>query len=182
MAREDSKTMDFQPIDYDASELPPEAQPGAYEATCTSLKVTKTQKESFPMLIVEWTLDAVDGEGDENSVGATIADFVTFFPAKHKAGRMSIQRFRALVDAAGIDPDVLPQRLTSKNDFAELISALRNKKMTVYIFHQLDKRTNEQRASVSYTAPKGSLSNGLKDETDDDDDKPRKAAPKKGRR
>lgn len=149
---------EFTPIDYDVSKLPLDAEEGLYDARCAEIKVSATANGSFPMLILEWKLeDAVDGS--EASVGATVADFMTFFPPTHKAAKMSVGRTRSLLDAAGLDYDLIPTRLTGKESFRDLIDELEGKKLTLRIKHETDKKSGEVRCKVIYpkkTAKKGS--------------------------
>jgi hypothetical protein len=176
--------MDFQPVDYDASELPPEAAPGEYEAKCEAVKVTATQKDKAPMLVIDWKLTSAGDDANEPSVGGTVAQFLTFFDRKHKAYKMSCQNFAELCDAIGVDVDIIPKRLSSKNDFRDLIDTLKGKEITVWVTHRVDKQTGENRVGISLKAPRSNALNG-KAHDDDDDDAPRgktTAKNKKGRR
>jgi hypothetical protein len=156
MQENSQSVMDFQPVDFDATELPPEAEVGGYEAVVDSTKLMKTSKDGYPMIVVEWKLESAIDDANKASIGATVSDFVTFFPKNHKAYRLSVQRFRGMVDALGINPDVLPERLQTKQDFADLLNALKNKRTTVWVSHQADKQTGEPRTKIAFTAPKGS--------------------------
>lgn len=173
------KTMDFKPIEFNGTELPPEAKVGEYEAKVDSVKVTATSKDQYPMLILEWKLTATADSDNEESIGSLVTDFVTFMPPDSRGGRMAVQRYIGLVDALGIDRDIVPAKLESKLDFRELIDALKGKEATVWVTSRKDKATGEDRTGVQYTAPRGSLS-PMKGPGDDDDEEAEEARPTRG--
>jgi hypothetical protein len=155
-------TYDFTPVDFDASELPPEAADGSYTATCKRGKIAGTAKDKYPMVIFEWSLDAAL-TGDDNSVGAELADFLTFFPKGHRAYRMCVARIRGLLDALGLDTDLIPTSITSKEDLEPLVEAVEGQTMTVYVTSQKDKRNGGTRATIGYAAPRGTVVDDTED-------------------
>jgi hypothetical protein len=154
------RVMDFQPVDFDGGEVEADAAPGCYEAIIEEVKISKTSKDSFPMAILEWKLNSsVEEEPtaeQEKSVGATVADFLVFFPKGDKRGKMGIIRRNKLFEMLGIDTDVIPQRIQSKADFKDFAGALKGQSMQLWVTSKTDQDSGEVRTGVQYTAPKGS--------------------------
>lgn len=174
----EEKTYDFKPIDCDVNAIEPDAAEGKYEAIIDGVRVQGTSSDNFPMLVLDWKMEKTDEDGDEyeKSIGAIVADFIPFFPDGDKRGKMSKLRFRQLRELLGISDDILPKRLESKQDFADLISALKRQRAEVFVTHRPDKNTGEVRVGVSYTEPKAKASLGPVNEDDDDKPAPRKAS------
>lgn len=179
---------DFTPVDFDANNIEPDASEGTYEATIDDARIQATAKDNFPMLVVDWKLESTetDTEAAEKSVGAQVSDFFAFFPDGDRRGNFPKRRFRQLRELLDVPDDVLPTRLESKRDFDDLIAELKGKTAKIYIALRTDKQTNEERASVSYTAPRGSMGAMAKDEEEPEEQerKPaaRRAAPAPARR
>jgi hypothetical protein len=169
--------LDFTPIDFDANNIEPDASEGTYEATVDDARIQATSKDNFPMLVVDWKLDSTetDTEAADKSVGATVADFFAFFPDGDKRGNFPKRRFKQLRELLDIPDDVLPTRLESKRDFDDLIAEIKGKSAKIYITLRVDKQTNEERTSVSYTAPRGSMG-AMASENDDEPEEERRPA------
>jgi hypothetical protein len=171
--------MAFTPVDCDINEMPPDAAPGEYTAKINDIKVTKTKKDGYPMLVIEWSLLSTDDDGEsaQNSVGATVADFISFMPDKERNGRMGKLQARALCDLLEADRDLLPKKITGVEDFDEFIHEVKGAKANLWVTNRVDKNTGETRVGVAYTAPAGGLS--AMASLSDDDDKPAASAKKK---
>lgn len=165
-------TYDFTPIDCDVNTIEPDAAEGTYVAVIDDCRVQATSKDRYPMLVVDWRLDSAESETEEaeRSVGATVADFFAFFPDGDRRGNFPKRRFRQLRELLDISDDALPTRLENKDDFKPLIAELKGKELTIYITLKRNPETNEDRAQISYTAPRG----GMGALPAADDDKPAK--------
>jgi hypothetical protein len=178
------KKYDFTPIDCDTNNIEPDAAVGEYEAKVDSTRVMATKKDNMPMLVIDWKLEKTesDDEACEKSIGATVADFIALFPDGDRRGRMGKLRLRQLREAMGIDDDVLPSRITSKDDFKDLQAAMRGQKLTVWVTHKTDTETNEVRIGIQYAAPKGSMGAIGRDNDDEqEEDAPRRASASKSK-
>ena len=177
-----AKVYDFQPIKFDVNAMEPEAQAGEYEAAAKVIKVGKTSKDNYPMLIIEWVLESAADDENEKSIGATVADFLAFFPEGNSKGKMGKLRLRQLCEKLDVDTELLPTSIEKKEDFEEFIRAVRNQRMTVWVTHRQDD-SGETRVGVQYAAPKGAMSSVPTTDDDDDTPPPAKKAPvKKARR
>jgi hypothetical protein len=167
-----SRHVDFTPIDCDVNTIEPEAAEGVYTGVIDDVRVSATSKDKFPMLVVDWKLDATETDTPEaeKSVGATVSDFFAFFPDGDRRGNFPKRRFRQLRELLDIGDDLLPTRLESKDDFNDIIAELKGKETTIYLSLREDKETKELRPSISYTAPRGGMSAMP---SDDEDEKPR---------
>lgn len=165
-----SRHVDFTPIDCDVNTIEPEAAEGTYVGIIDDVRVQATSKDKYPMLVVDWKLDSTetDSEAAEKSVGATVADFFAFFPDGDRRGNFPKRRFRQLRELLDISDDLVPTRLENKSDFDDLIAELKGKEATIYISLRKNPETNEERPSISYTAPRGAMGAMPSDE----DDKP----------
>jgi len=149
---------DFKPIDFDKN-IEPDAAVGQYTATLDDVRISKTSKDEYPMLILEWQLtEAVDGGDDqEKSVGATVTDFLTFFPSGDRRGRMGKIKYAQLCELLSVDPDTIPARIESKADFLDFIKEVKGQSATVWVSQREDKSSGEVRTNVNYTAPRSAM-------------------------
>jgi hypothetical protein len=179
-----AKTYAFKPIKFDVNAMEPEAQVGEYEAVIENVKVAATSADKYPMLVIEWKLTKAADDDNDKSVGATVPDFIAFFPEGDSKGRMGKLRIRQLCEKLDVDLDLLPTNIEDKSDFDEFIRAIRRQSMTVFVTHREDK-SGEMRVGVQYNEPKGSLSaagRGESEEEEEESSKARKPAGKKARR
>jgi hypothetical protein len=170
-----AEVQNFTPIDYDAENIPPDAPPGAWRATATS-KVSKTSKDSYPMVIVEWELDTAYEEENESFVGARVADFITFFPeTRAQASRMSKVRLKTFCDKLGISRTLIPKHIATSDDLAEFCAAIDGQQADIWTaVDKQDQGNGEviERVKVFYKAPGGIAASGALPpvETDEPED------------
>lgn len=142
------RVLDFKPVDYDIDDIPPDALEGNYTATIDEVKLSKT-KDGYPMLILNWKITEADDADNAGSVGATVSDFLTFYPSsegnKSKMGKLKL---RQVLDMTGIDRDVVPTSIGSKDDFADLMGALEGQSGNIIVKHR--DFDGETRCNVSY--------------------------------
>lgn len=180
------RRMAFRPVES-SNEILPDAQAGQYEATIEEVKVAATQKDQYPMLIVNFKLTSADDDENSTSVGATVSDFLVWMPdSEGRRGNMGKIKRLALADKLGIDRDSVPTNVTDESDFDDFISAIKGESLTLWVTHNVDKQSGEIRCNVDYNPPK-SLG-GLKSAVDDDEDskkplkgKPQAAKPQAGK-
>ena len=152
-----SKVMDFKPVDYDRDTLPPDAPAGKWLATCTVRK-KPTNKDQYPMLILNYKLEETDDEDNEHALGSEVADFLVFGPDTAKGSKQAKLRHRKVCEAFGVDLTVLPTgNLKSWDDLQELIDALDKRRVTIYTSVKTDPESGESRTNVYYTPPGGSF-------------------------
>lgn len=163
----------FAPVDTgDMSEIPPDAPAGEWTAVC-KVKLAATKKDNYPMLVLNWKLTESFSDGGDDHVGATVTDFLTFFPAKHAASKMGKLRMKAMCEALGIELPTFTS-IQSEDDLAEFIAELEGIKAKIWTKLEERKDTGEMTTKVLYSAP------GLRivAKADDDDDKPAKKSAK----
>lgn len=170
MASNSEKTLDFQPVDYEGShELP--LAPEDEWSNCTFKKIVAkaTSKDKYPMLVLEVALGKPDDDDNASWEGNTITEFLTFFPKSHKAYRMGNIRMHQVAAAAGLDVDIFPTKIASKEDFDEAIEALMGADpFTAWTVPGVDDRTNEKVTKIRWSKPGSSTSMPAADEDDDD--------------
>lgn len=172
-------TVQFTPVNTgNMSEIPPDLPAGTWEATC-SVKKSKTAKDGFPMLILEWKTTEAMTDGNEDHVGARATDFVTFFPSSHKASKMSKIRLRTMCEALGIEMPTATH-VNSWDDLAEFIAELDGCKATIYTLVTERKDNGQLTTTVLYRAP-GSSMGSLKAVEEDEDEPPAKKVKKKSK-
>jgi hypothetical protein len=165
MAKEKEKKLRFKPTNWDANKLEPEAAPGEYQ--CVIDKTTlSTNKHQFPMIRLDMLIKGTTTKtkSAKKSKGATVSDFISFFPDGDRRGNMAKRQFRNLCEQLNIGDDVLPAQLASERDFDSLIKALKKKKVTVWV--TVEERDGEPRARVNYVEPRGFMA----EESDDDEE------------
>ena len=161
------KQMEFTPVNYDGGEVPPEAPAGEWQAVC-EVKKSKTQKDRFPKLKLNWKLQDTEEEEHKTFLGSSVTDFLVFFPVGHKAAGMAKRRLKKLCEALDIDMSTLPTgKASSWDDFAEFIEALDKQVATIWTVVKTDEESGESRTNVVYSRPGGSFK---KDEEEDDDE------------
>jgi hypothetical protein len=169
-----TETLSYAPIDYDAENIPPDAPAGAWRATATA-KASKTSKDNFPMVIVDWELDTAYEEENESAVGARVSDFITFFPeSRAGASKMSKVRLKAFCDKLNISRTLIPKHIASSDDLADFIAAIDGQQADIWtvLEKSVNKDTNEEviRTSVRYKAPGGIAAAGALPPVDDDEE------------
>lgn len=178
--------MDYKQVDFDVTEIAPDAPAGEWEATIPrgKCKVQPTKEDHYPMLIVSIRLDKTeeDGEEHEKALGAELSVMIVFFGnEKARAARMSKLRLRQLCEAADVDLDVIPKSLKDpENDLEPLIRAIEGKKIKVWTKLTTRKDTGETVTDVLLANPKAALTT-KGDDDEDEDDAPAKPAAKGGK-
>lgn len=151
-----AETVVFAPIDFDIEQLPPDAPAGAWQASATT-KISKTSKDSFPMIIVDWELESAYDDENEQFVGARVSDFLVFFPEGHKASKMGKIRIRGLCDKLGISRSLIPTHIATSDDLTEFCAAIDGQKADIWtaVKTEKDKQSGEMvtRTSVLMKAP-----------------------------
>lgn len=167
------KTYDFAPVDYDASTVPPRIGAGRYDAVL-ACSARPTAKDNLPMLVLEWTAQAViDGtEENEQFVGQSISDFLVLSDDSKFRGHKL--RLRTLLERLEIDYAMVPKRIENKGDLEELLQTLTDRTLSITVVHKVDKN-GENRENVEYRLPRGDA-----DASGDDADVAQ-AAPARGR-
>ena len=138
------------------SEIPPDAPEGQWVASF-KVKVAKTQKDGYPMLIVDAHLEEALTEGNENHVGSKVSEFLVFFPNTHNAVKMSRLRLRDFCAALKISLPAITA-IEKASDFDDFIRDVESNKACVWTKHESDKQTGEVRTKLLFTAPRGSVS------------------------
>jgi ribosomal protein L12E/L44/L45/RPP1/RPP2 len=175
------ETIAYAPIDYDAENIPPDAPAGAWQATATA-KASKTSKDSFPMVIVDWELETAYDEENEAFVGARVSDFITFFPeTRAGASKMSKVRLKAFCDKLGISRTLIPKHIASSDDLNDFIAAIDGQKADIWtvVEKSENKDTGEivERTSVRYKAPGGVAAAGALPPVGGDDEEEEEEEP-----
>lgn len=176
-----SKKMSFKPVDYHRGEVAPEAAEGKYTFKCKKLVVGGTKKDNIPMLTFTWVIAEAHDEDNEKFVGTELNDYITFFPPGEKRGRMSTLQWRALLEAADLSLDLVPGRIETEEDFAEVLQAFKGRSVEGWIAHDEDRQSGEVRAVARFAEPKKSRASSRATDDDDADDErpaPRTAAKK----
>jgi hypothetical protein len=185
-AAQQGKKMEYKQVNFDVNEIAPDAPVGEWMVSIPrgKCKVQPTKEDHFPMLIVPVRLDKTEEDGEEHqkALGSELSTMIVFFDdSKPRAARMSKLRLRQLCEAADVDLDVIPKKLTDPdNDLEPLIRALEGKKFPAWTKHQTRKDTGEVVTELLFQKPGGLKTTA---ENDDDEDEPaRKPSGKKTRR
>lgn len=178
-AAQTGKKMEYKQVNFDVNEIAPDAPVGEWMVSIPrgKCKVQPTKEDHYPMLIVPVRLDKTEEEGEEfeKALGTELSTMIVFFgDEKARAARMSKLRLRQLCEAADIDLDVIPKKLTDpENDLEPLIRALEGKKFPAWTKHNTRKDTGETVTDLLFQKPGGLKASADTDEEEEDDDKPR---------
>jgi hypothetical protein len=182
--------MAFKEVTYDINEIAPDAPEGAWTASIPrgKIKIQPTKEDRYPMLIIPLRLDKYEGEEEgevfDKALGTELSLMVVFFgDEKAKAARMGKLRLRQLCEATDVDLDVVPKKITSEEDLADLVSALEGKKLPIWTKHNVRKDTGETVVDVQLQKP-GGLRTAADADEGEEDERPatRKPAKKASRR
>lgn len=180
-------TADFTPVpDYDGTDVPPEAEEGEYTAVCKVKKgATKPEKGKWPMLTLTWKLTDAANPKNRKFKNALINDYLIFAGKNANGYRMFQQKLRQLCEHFGFNPaEVLPMKgVKTWADAEAIIEALEGFEGTVFVFKQKDKESGDERAQISYRAPKDAIESVGDDDEDADEgeeDEDEQPAAKKG--
>lgn len=147
------RTVEFTSVDCgNMNEDVPDAPPGGWTGLC-SVKKAKTQKDGYPMLILEWRLTEAEEDDNASFVGGKVTDFVTFFPKAHQATRMARTKLKQLCEGLQIEVPTCP-KVETWDDLSDFIDALDGTKGRIWTKVAPDK-SGKVRTSIHYTAPAG---------------------------
>ena len=174
-----AKTMDFTPVDIDVTHMPPDAPAGTWTAVC---KVTKgkTNTGGYPMLTLQWKLEATDNEEHETFLGASVFDRIVVFPEGHKASKMGKQRIRSLCALIKYDYEEFPKRVTSWDDLDSFIEALDGQRYEIHTRVGIRRDTGEEVTEVRYASPNQPTKTADDDESEEEEARPKAAKNLKG--
>jgi Protein of unknown function (DUF669) len=153
----------FEPFEWNARELEPEAAAGEYSVTIRNAKFMRTKPEqgSYPKinLTLKITATATDTEDADKSVGGTVFDSITFYPRgeRSRVSNINKRRFLELLEACGLDEGVMPSTIKGEEDFAEITEALKDKEITAWVSHSPRNDGKGVYVNVSYAAPRGMM-------------------------
>lgn len=154
----------FAPRDFNARTQEPEAAEGEYTVTIQNAKfrVTPPDRGSDPQVNMQLKITgtASEDEASEKSIGGTLFDAITFFApgSRSRLSNMHKRRYLDLLEACGLEEDIMPATIKSSDDFDDLIGALKGKEITVWVSHTPRADGQGVYVNVSYTAPRGRVS------------------------
>lgn len=181
------KKMEYKQVNFDVNEIAPDAPVGEWVVSIPrgKCKVQPTKEDHFPMLIVPIRLDKTEEEGEEfeKALGSELSTMIVFFDdTKPRAARMSKLRLRQLCEAADVDLDIIPKKLTDPdNDLEPLIRALEGKKFPAWTKHSVRKDTGETVTDLLFQKPGGLSKTAETDEEEDETPRGKSAGGKKRR-
>lgn len=174
------RRMAFRPVEFDASNIEPDASPGEYEAVIDDVIATASKKDGWPQLKVQVKLEnlinAEDEEAGKKSEGASITDYWTFIPDRR--GNMTKRKMSQCAEQVGVDLDQLPKSIQSESDLKEYVHAFKGKRLTVWVTNREDD-SGELRADLNFKQPR-SMGGGLEPiDEPEEERKPAARAPAK---
>jgi hypothetical protein len=179
------KRMEYKPVNnFDVNEIAPDAPEGEWKATIPrgKCKVQPTREEKLPMIIVPIRLESTDESGEEfeKALGTELSVFLVFGGRTAQGERMAKRRIKEVCEAADVDTDVIPKKITDPpNDLDPFIRALEGKKLTVWTRVQTRKDTGEDTTEILFRDPNQALRRA---DQDDDDEGDNEATPARGRK
>lgn len=165
---------DFTAVDCgDLNEIPPDLPEGQWSAICR-VKKSKTSKDGYPMLVLEWQTEAVADDKEENEafVGMRSSDFVVFFPGTHKAAKMSRARMKGMCEALKIEMPTA-KSIKSWDDVADFVNALEGLHGVVYTTVEVRKDNGEKATKIHYAPPGRKINLSVTKDEDDDTPAPK---------
>jgi hypothetical protein len=154
----------FAPRDFNARAQEPEAAEGEYTVTIQNAKfrVTPPDRGSDPQVNMQLKITAAGAsdneELSEKSIGGTLFDAITFFApgSRSRLSNMQKRRYLELLEACGLEEDIMPATIKSEDDFGDLIEQLKGKEITVWVSHTPRADGKGVYVNVNYAAPRGS--------------------------
>ncbi len=149
------EVMDFAPVDYDVNHVPPRIAAGRYQATVQASS-KPTRQDKLPMLVLEWTVDAVADENADNEqfVGASVTDYLVLRPENDPKGRMHKIRLRTLLQRLDLSHELVPTQIRTKADLEDLCNAISGQSLDISVSVRKDDNTGEDRENISYMKPR----------------------------
>lgn len=171
--KQDEEKLRYKPMSFDIDKIVPDAAEGEYNAIVDQATI-KTNRAQVPMLTLVWQIKSTNTKtkAAEKSVKGTVTDRISFFPDGDKRGNFGRRQLKQLLDALNIKVnDVMPRKLTGddEEDFADLLKALKKKKLTIWVTNKED-QSGEMRANVFYTEPRGFMADSVDDEEEEEED------------
>lgn len=155
----------FKPVDYDASEIAPDADPGKYGIQISDVKVKPHKESGYPMLIIECEIKSSDDSDNEKFIGGTVSRFITIYPDNDRRGNFGKQVLQEVCDAVDVSVKLLPKRLEKMDHFKPLIEALKGKHTDGWVSHREYQGTTM--TNLDFRDPEGSADPGYEEEEEE---------------
>lgn len=141
--------LQFSPVETgNLSEIPPDAPPGEWVAAC-NVKITATQKDNAPMLVLEYRLEeCLTPENSEFPLPTRVTRFLVIRGANHQYVKMFRQDLAAICAGHGIPVPNLT-RIASSADLQPFADELMANRLVVKTVNKTEK-TGEVRTNVTY--------------------------------
>lgn len=143
----------FKPVDYDAGEIMPDAEPGKYGLKVADMKVKPHKESQFPMLIIECEIVSADDTDNEKYVGGTISRFITIYPDNDRRGNFGKQILQAFAEATGVSLKLIPKRIVKMADFKPFIEASKGKHIDGWVTQR--EYQGQTMTNVDFADPEG---------------------------
>lgn len=126
----------YTPVDYNPSEIMPDAAPGIYTAVIERV-ICKPHKESgYPQITIGHKIESEDAgiTDNEQFLGSEVAKFITLFPDTERRSRMGKLDIQELFDATGLDINAWPARIENPDeDLKEIFEALKGQRLKIWV-------------------------------------------------
>lgn len=154
----------FKPREWDPKAREPEAAAGKYRIRIASAKfrTTKPEQGSDPSINMQLKiLEAYENiEANQKSVGGVVWSSIVFFAPGSNSKRSNAEkrRYEELLEACELNADIMPRAIKSEEDFSELLGALQDQEVDVWITHTPRKEGEGVWVNVAFVEPRGYVS------------------------
>lgn len=164
--------VEFTPVETgDMTKIPLEANNGEWVVSA-KVKKSKTQKDGYPMLIIEYRLLEANTDGNEFQTGGRVSEFVNFPPRQANNYRMACQQIATIAAMAGTEvPSTASLANGSWSDLEPFIEAIEANKHTIWTKAKKRTDTGEDVVTVLHKNPSNRLGGGTRTTSDDDSPK-----------
>lgn len=170
----------FKPREWNPKAQEPEAAAGKYRVQIKSAKfrVTPPERGSDPSINLQLKIMEAyeDIEANQKSVGGTLWGQIVFFAPGSNSRRSNAEkrRYEELLEACELQADIMPRAIKSEEDFNELLSALKDQEIDVWVTHTPRQEGEGVWVNVAFAEPRGYVSAAAADvEEEEEEERPR---------
>lgn len=126
----------YQPVEYDPTELSPDARPGKYQVVIGKITCKPHPEYGYPKVtIIHMIEEELSGiEDNAEFVGAELMKTITLYPNNERRGNMGKEDLQRLCTATGVDIATFPKRITNPDvDLRDFFESLKGQRLPVWV-------------------------------------------------
>lgn len=152
----------YQPVDYNPTEIMPDATPGKYNMVISKISVKPHAEYHYPKITIIHTIESEESgiEDNQQFIGSEVMKSITLYPNNERRGNMGKEDIKLLCELTGVDISIFPLRIENPDvDLKDFFDALKGQRHPGWVTHsELPSREDPEVmrtfVNVNYKEPK----------------------------